>query len=160
MAYFGPIRATARWLTPEILSSRSSALSACILWLVFSFFTSLRGKFITVRMHRLRQVVLRRCWHDCALVWDSCVHAHDLCRVGWTQLWGWHSSLDRRTHSSRATTGYRSHWAALVVARSLVSWHRRRNDNGFSSADGRVIFRMLSCPVPHSLVCVAAGHFY
>src|SRR5215467_3452921 len=100
MAYFGRIKATARSLTPEILSSRSSVLSACTLWLVFSFFTSLRGRFITVRMHRPPHLVLRRCWHDCALVRDSSVHAHDLHRVGWTQLWSWHSSLDRRTQSS------------------------------------------------------------
>jgi hypothetical protein len=34
----------------------------------------------------------------------------------------WHPSLGRHAQSSRTTAGDRSHWAPLVMARSLVSW--------------------------------------
>src|ERR1700756_3871421 len=158
MVCSGLTMAIARWLAPAIPSSPSSVLPDFTLCSDFSFSTLRGAKFIKVRMVHMGRPRTRRCRHDSALVRNSGVHVDDVHRVRWTQFWGWDPPLDRSSQSKRKKAGDCCHRASLVMARGLASWYGRSDGDGVSSADVRLIFRLLSGLNANSLVPVAAGN--
>src|SRR6201998_621242 len=156
MACSGLTVAIARSLAPAIPSSPSSVLSDFTLCSDFSFSILPGARFIRGRMVHMVRLGARRCRYDSALVRNSGVHVDDIHRVRWTQFWGWNPPLDRSSQSRRKKAGDCCHRASLVMARGLASWYGRCDGDGVSSADGRLIFRLLSGLDANSLVPPAA----